>query len=136
MIALSTKMRIRVALEPCDFRKRVDGLCRIVRAELKMDPMSGVAFIFRSRSKRDIAVLRYDGQGYWVCQKRISEKTFAHWPTSPSPDAKSKALLAQELYTLIWGGNPATGETPAMWRPVPIDPDDTMINTLRPPSGP
>jgi len=136
MIAITTKMRIRVALEPCDMRKRIDGLCKIVRSELKEDPFSGITFVFRSRAGRDIALLRYDGQGFWVCQKRLSEKTFIHWPASPDADAKSKSLLAQELYTLIWGGNPATGEIAPLWRPVPIDPDDTMINTLRPPSVP
>jgi transposase len=132
MIAITTKMCVLIAIEPADFRCRIDGLCRLVRSRLSADPFSGVVFVFRSRAGHDIALLRYDGQGFWLCQKRISQNKF-HWPTSSVADARSKALLAHELYTLIWGGDPATGIAAAMWRPVPIEDDAIMLPTYRPP---
>ena len=76
MIAMTSKMRVLAAIQPADFRCRIDGLCRLVRARLAADPFSGVVFVFRSRSGRDIALLRYDGQRFWLCQKRLSQHTF------------------------------------------------------------
>ena len=132
MIAITSKMRVLVAIQPADFRCRIDGLCRLVRSRLAADPFSGVVFVFRSRAGRDIALLRYDGQGFWLCQKRLSQHTF-HWPTSTVANARSKALLAGELHTLIWGGDPARGIAAPMWRPVPIEGDAILLPTHRPP---
>jgi hypothetical protein len=132
MIALTSKMRVLIAIHPTDFRCRIDGLCRLVRSRLAADPFSGVVFVFRSRAGRDIALLRYDGQGFWLCQKRLSQHTF-QWPTSSVADARSKALLAEELHTLIWGGDPAKGIAAPMWRPVPIEDDAILLPTHRPP---
>jgi hypothetical protein len=135
MIAVTTKMRILVAIEPVSFRNRIDGLVRLVRSQLSADPFSGAIFIFRSRAGRDIALLRYDGQGFLLCQKRLSEHKF-RWPTSTVADARSKALLAHELHTLIWGGDPASGIAAPLWRPVPIEDDAIVLPMFRPPSNP
>jgi transposase len=135
MIAITTKMRILIAIEPVSFRNRIDGLVRLVRSQLSANPFSGAIFVFRSRAGRDIALLRYDGQGFLLCQKRLSEHKF-RWPTSTVADARSKALLAHELHTLIWGGDPATGIAAPMWRPVPIEDDAIVLPMFRPPSLP
>src|SRR5690349_18674749 len=102
MIALTPKMRIQIAIQPVDMRNRIDGLNRIVRSVLSSDPFSGVTYVFRNRSGRDIVLLKYDGQGFVLTQKRMSRGLFKHWPTSPN-DARSKMLLAHELHILIWG---------------------------------
>jgi transposase len=57
MIAITSKMRVLIAIQPADFRCRIDGLCRLVRSRLSADPFSGVVFVFRSRAGRDIALL-------------------------------------------------------------------------------
>lgn len=136
MIALTPKMRIQIAIQPVDMRNRIDGLGRIVREVLSSDPFSGVTYVFRSRSARDIVLLKYDGQGFVMTQKRMSRGKFKHWPTSPVSDARSKMLLAQELHTLIWGGDPATGEIAPMWRPVPMESlEDAAPSWLPPPDA-
>jgi transposase len=135
MIAITPKMRISVAIEPVDFRNRIDGLARLVRSKLAADPFSGVIFVFRSRAGRDIVLLKYDGQGFVLTQKRLSQNTFP-WPTSSVADEKTKRLLAHELHTLIWGGDPATGIPAPMWRPVPIEDDAIVLPLFRPPSIP
>ena len=75
-------------MDPVDFRKGIDGLAGIVRA-LDLDPFSGYLFVFRSRSGTSLKVISYDGQGYWLCQKRLSKGRFRCWPkadgTAPSP---------------------------------------------------
>jgi IS66 Orf2 like protein len=35
---------------------------------------------FRNRRRTSIKVLIYDGQGFWLCQKRLSEGRFRWWP--------------------------------------------------------
>ena len=42
MIQLTAQMRILVAIEPVDFRRGIDGLCRLCREALAADPFSGV----------------------------------------------------------------------------------------------
>jgi len=72
MIALTPQSRVLVATAPADFRCGIDGLARRVRQVLPDDPMSGALFIFRNRRGTALKVLVYDGQGFWLCQKRLS----------------------------------------------------------------
>jgi len=41
MIQVTPQMRIRVAVEPVDFRKGIDGLAGLCRGALGSDPFSG-----------------------------------------------------------------------------------------------
>jgi transposase len=127
MIEIKPGMRIKAAIDPVDFRKRIDGMSQLARSILRSNPFSGTTFVFRNRKGTDLALLRYDGRGFWLCQYRLSQGTFLHWPTSTS-DAKSATLLAHELQRLIWGTDPASGELGAMWRPLPLDPEAPRVN--------
>src|SRR6201988_2246912 len=80
MIQLSPTMRILVAIEPVDLRKGIDGLAQLCREKLATDPFSGCLFIFRSRRGTAIKALAYDGQGYWLAQKRVYKGRFRRWP--------------------------------------------------------
>jgi transposase len=116
MIQITSHMRILVAVEPVDFRNGIDGLARICKEVLKADPFAGWLFVFRGRRGTSIKVLAYDGQGFWLCQKRMSSSRFRHWPGKPSD--VSKFLEAHELQVLLAGGDPgAVGGAPA-WRRV------------------
>jgi len=114
MIQITPHMRILVAVDPVDFRRGIDGLARLCRIELKTDPLCGCVFIFRNKARTAIKILTYDGQGFWVCHKRLSAGRFQWWPSKDTGDIK--AIEAHELQTLIWNGNPCnTGVTP-MWK--------------------
>ncbi|WP_169747034.1 IS66 family insertion sequence element accessory protein TnpB [Edaphobacter aggregans] len=65
-------MRVLVAIEPVDGRKGIDSLVRVCQGQLCEDPMTGCVFVFRSRRGTSIRLLSYDGQGYWLAQKRLS----------------------------------------------------------------
>jgi transposase len=71
MIQITAQMRVLVAIEPVDGRKGIDSLVRLCQEKLAEDPFSGCVFVFRSRSKTSIRLLSYDGQGYWLAQKRL-----------------------------------------------------------------
>jgi transposase len=84
MIQVTPQMRILLAMEPVDFRKGIDGLAGTMKG-FAMDPFSGVLFIFRNRRGTSLKVLMYDGQGFWLCQKRLSKGRFRLWSKEREP---------------------------------------------------
>jgi len=80
MIQITPQMRLLLAIEPVDFGKGIGGLAGLCRQALGTDPLSGALIVFRSRSRRALKLLVYDGQGFWLAQKRLSQERFA-WPT-------------------------------------------------------
>ncbi len=116
MMQLTPQMRILVAVEPADFRKGIDGLCGLCRQALASDPFSGVVFVFRNRRGTAIKLLAYDGQGFWLCQKRLSQGRFRYWPGRDG--SVKRELLAHQLQVLLAGGNPAATQAVPQWRPV------------------
>ena len=122
MIQLTPQMRILVAVEPVDFRRGIDGLCRLCRQALSEDPFSGAVFVFRSRSGTAIKILAYDGQGFWLCQKRLSEGRFVHWPKAGACGGAeatgASQLFAHQLHVLLAGGNPEATQAAAQWRAI------------------
>ena len=115
MIQITPQMRILVAVDPADFRKGIDGLARLCRQALQSDPFSGALFIFRNRSAKAIKILAYDGQGFWLCQKRLSTGRFRFWPGGTEA---VKGLQAHELQVLLSAGNPEGTQAPPPWRRV------------------
>jgi len=116
MLQITPQMKILVATEPADFRKGIDGLARLCKETLRRDPFSGTVFVFRNRRGTAIKVLVYDGQGFWLCQKRLSEGRFRWWPKSATDN--NEPLAAHQLSVLFSAGNPTrTGAAPD-WRPL------------------
>jgi transposase len=105
MIQVTPQMEIWMAVEAVDFRRGIDGLARVCREVLKADPFSGLMFVFRNKRATPIKILVYDGQGFWLCQKRLSRGRFRWWTSDHV--GKLKNLMAHELQLLIWNGNPA-----------------------------
>ena len=116
MIQLTPQMRILVAVAPADFRRGIDGMARECRVALGSDPFSGTVFVFRNRRKTAVKVLVYDGQGFWLCHKRLSVGRFRHWPRHGSEAGTS--LLAHELLVLLSGGDPGAARGAPLWRRV------------------
>lgn len=117
MLQITPQMRILVAVEPADFRKGIDGLAQICKKSLEQDPFAGSVFVFRNRRSTAIKVLIYDGQGFWLCYKRLSEGKFRWWP-SAEDDEPTRALAAHQLAVLFSAGNPEQTSAAADWRPV------------------
>jgi transposase len=116
MIQLTPQMRLLVAVVPVDFRRGIDGLVRVCRETLSTDPFSGTVFVFRNRRGTSIKLLAYDGQGFWLCLKRLSEGRFRYWPEST--DSVQRELLAHELGVLLAGGDPERTRAAPQWRRV------------------
>jgi transposase len=114
MIQLTPHMRILVAVEPADFRKGIDGLARVCREQLLQDPFRGILFVFRNRRATAIKIIVYDGQGFWLCQKRLSRGRFGWWPQNGC--SATQTLEAHQLGVLLSGGNPAAAKGVEPWR--------------------
>lgn len=114
MLQITPQMRVLVAVEPIDGRKGIDSLARLCRQELAEDPFSGCVFIFINRSRTTLKALCYDGRGYWLAQKRLSQGRFRWWP-----EGKGAALEleAHQVQVLLAAGDPRVQGAP-VWRRV------------------
>jgi transposase len=117
MIQVPPNAKILVMHESINFRKGIDGTVAIARIVLEKDPMDGAIFVFRNKGRRMLRLLFYDGQGYWICTKRLSKGCFSTWPDRDGTQPCS-SLLARELQVLIWGGDPASCAFPDLWRKI------------------
>jgi len=114
VIQIAPQMRILVAIEAVDGRKGIDSLARLCQEKLQEDPFSGCLFVFRSRRETSIRILTYDGQGFWLAQKRLSKGRFVGWPSGKEP---TRRLQAHQAQLLLAAGNPETAAAP-VWRRV------------------
>ncbi len=103
MIQMTPQMKVHLFCAPVDFRKGIDGLVSVCRDVLGADPFSGTVFLFRNRTATSVKVLVYDGQGYWLCLKRLSQGKFRHWPKS---EESASDLTSREISVLLFNGNP------------------------------
>jgi transposase len=116
MIQVTPQMRVLVAVDAADFRRGIDGLAQLCRDSLKVDPFAGAVFVFRNRRRTAIKLLVYDGQGFWLCHKRLSKGKFRWWPSAQHETAA--ALQAHELQVLVSAGDPSATRAAPVWRRV------------------
>lgn len=114
MIQITPHMRILLAVEPVDFRKGIDGLAGVCKNILDEDPFSGYLFIFVNKKRNSLKILIYDGQGFWLCQKRLSKGRFKWWPKGNG--LKINILDPHQLQALIWNGEPVPAAQ--MWKKI------------------
>jgi transposase len=88
-----------VATTPVDLRGSFNRLYSLVIEQLKGDPLSGHLFVFTNRRRNRIKVLYWDGDGLWVCAKRLEQGRFT-WPMSENGQV---SLRGEEFSALIHG---------------------------------
>ena len=71
--------RIYLACGDTDMRKSIDGLSAIVATQFKLDPLSDCWFVFCSKRRDKLRILRWDHNGFWLCHKRLEKGRF-RWP--------------------------------------------------------
>jgi transposase len=71
-------------------------------------------FIFRTRRGTAIRILTFDGQGFWLTTKRLSQGRFRWWPTGAGA---VRTLRAHQAQLLLAAGNPEAEAAP-VWREV------------------
>lgn len=114
MIQATAQTKILVAQDPLDFRFGIDATARFCRSGLQEDPMSGSMFVFCNRKRTQVRLLFYDGQGYWLCTKRLSKGRFPLW----NKDQMVTRIFSEQLFSLLRGGNPLVARGLDEWRPI------------------
>jgi transposase len=72
-------LQIWLAVAPVDMRRGIDGLSTVVQEALGQAPCSGTAFVFRNKAGNRLRLLVWDGNGVWLCQRRLHRGSFI-WP--------------------------------------------------------
>lgn len=94
-----TLTKIYLARDPADMRRSFDGLCGLVREELKLAPESGHLFVFRNKRCNRLKILYFDRNGLAIWYKRLEQGRF-RWPDCVN---QSLELSATEVACLIDG---------------------------------
>jgi transposase len=84
---------------------------------LAEDPFSGALFVFRNRRGTALKMLCYDGVGYWLVTRRLSQGRIRWWPQAQ--DAQLHPLQAQQLSVLLYNGLPDQASFAPAWRKLP-----------------
>ena len=101
MFGLSSATRIYLAAGATDMRKGFEGLFGLVRDRLLCEPLSGHVFVFANAQRNRLKLLFWDGNGLWVCAKRI-EKGRLRWPHAAA--GESKIVLSQAELSMLVNG--------------------------------
>jgi hypothetical protein len=126
MIQITPQMRVLVAVQPTDFRRGIDGLARQCRELLRSDPFSGVVFVFCNRLRTSIKLLVYDGQGFWLAQKRFSTGRLRYWPKQANTTCQAGFQPSASARPVMMAAPPAMTPVRTMNTPGDVPNSDSM----------
>ena len=101
MLSVPSQLKVFLCMEATDMRRGFDTLAGLVRDTLRLDPLSGHLFVFRSRRGDRLKLLYWDGDGYALWYKRLEEGRF-RFP-SARPDQTSVTISAADFRMLLDG---------------------------------
>jgi transposase len=101
MIHISDKCRYLFYNANTDMRKSFHGLAAIVKYKMQRDVLNGDIYIFISKRRNAIKLLRFETDGFAIFYKRLEKGTFE----IPSHDHGSTAMVLtdNELIFILKG---------------------------------
>ena len=97
MIHVSGQYRYLVYCGNADMRKSFHGLAALVKYHMKCDVLNGDIFIFFSKRRNSIKLLRFEGDGFAIFYKHLEKGTFE----MPSYDEPSGSVLITDNQLLF-----------------------------------
>lgn len=117
MLQLTHQTIAYVAQVPIDFRKGIDGLIGVCKKNLSIDPFNGALFLFYNKSRTSFKILLYDGEGFILYLKRLSEGKFQYKP-QVNKNSSYQQIGHRALQILINNGDLKTVKFGKDWRPI------------------
>ena len=99
MLDFSRVQNSYIACGYTDMRKQIDGLAELVQTQFGQEMEETSLYLFCGRRADRIKALYWDGTGYILLYKRLTEKRF-QWPRN---EAELKKLTLQEFRWLMEG---------------------------------
>ena len=102
MWGLGPATMVYLAVGATDLRKGFEGLYGLARDALGLDPLSGHLALFCNRQRNRLKILFWDGNGLWVCTKRLERGKYS-WPTQLE-ESSACVTLSHDEFSLLLGG--------------------------------
>jgi transposase len=102
MFGLGPATKVYLAVGATDLRKGFDGLYGLAREALGLEPLSGHLALFCNRQRNRLKILFWDGNGLWVCARRLEKGRYS-WP-SQLKEPSACVTLSHEEFALLIGG--------------------------------
>jgi len=83
-------------------RRSFDGLCGLIRSELRADSLSGSLFVFCNRRRTMVKILYFEGDGLAIWMKRLERGCFS----LPQRAALDGRIDPRQLMLLLEGVTP------------------------------
>jgi transposase len=101
MIHISDKYRCLLYSGETDMRKSFHGLAAIVKNTMQCNVLNGDLYIFISKRRNSIKLLRFEGDGFAIFYKRLEKGTYE----IPEYDIQSGSMLItdNELIFILKG---------------------------------
>jgi transposase len=76
MFALTKSMHYYLCPGHVDMRKGIYSLFRIVKSEMKRNPLSGEVFLFLGKNRRCIKILHWENDGFLLYHKKLESGSY------------------------------------------------------------
>lgn len=76
MFALTNTLHYYLCQHYVDMRKGIPGLYALIKSDMSLSPVSGDVFVFFSKNRHAVKLLRWDTDGFVLYQKCLEEGTF------------------------------------------------------------
>ena len=101
MFNLDSKARYYMCAHPVDMRCGIDSLYNLIITETRTSPIGGDVYVFMSRSRHAVKILRWDGDGFLLYYKRLEKGSF-EFPVQGAE--KGCATMPWETFSLMMEG--------------------------------
>ena len=91
--------KVYIACGYTDLRCGIDGLAGIVQQQFQLDPFTNTLFLFCGRRRDRIKALYWEGNGFVLLYKRLSDGRF-QWPRN----SEELINISQQQYEQLLNG--------------------------------
>lgn len=101
MFSLGNNLRYFVCQHPVRMNKGIDSLFNLIKSESPLSPMTGDVFIFFSKDRHGVKILKWDTDGFLLYHKRLERGTFEIPFSDP---VTGYCEMSWETFTFIMSG--------------------------------